>query len=112
MKRFIVEYDGWQAEFDVDVEQAAPACKERLGFFSTDDRSEDKPEEIVHDFLELWAPIIAEQSIRLNIRGVTRAMGDMEGCIPLDGSQGIKIVHCDSWEWSAGFSISSGDVSA
>lgn len=98
---YVVSYEfWWEAQFEIDVEKAAPACKESLDFFGDPvERADGSDEEYVRAFLKMWSRTIIEESIRNNLAGVLRQMATTEGCIPLDGSQGIKLTACASWRW-------------
>lgn len=99
MKRYIIEFDGWQAELDVDVKKAAPACLECLNFFDYPISRKETDEGTVQTFMEFIAPRLAEYSMHNTEEGVSEQFGDLEGHFALDGSKGITLVYCDQWEW-------------
>lgn len=103
-KRLTLCYsDQWQATFEIlDLDAAGKACKASLDFFGDPiTREDDSPLEYVKAFLKLWGPDMVKTSELPFRLPLEREMQNREGCIPLDGSQGIKLIHSDRWEFDA-----------
>lgn len=119
LKHYIVSHyeSGWQAEFDIDLDKAVDGCLESLNFFGDPiTREDDSPEQIVGAFLTFWAPCICRTSMdhgRMTGEpdAMIRAMGKVEGCIPLNGKCGVKLVYCDAFAFDGDqFDIVGGSI--
>lgn len=106
MTRFILSFEGWQAEFDVDLDVAQAPCLECLEFFGDPVTREETPEGTVEAFLKF----IGRQMVELSSQpdeGIIKEMASLEGFFPLDGSKGVTLVYCDSFDFSPDdFSVS------
>ena len=103
MIRLTLSFDHWwEAEFEVDLAKAAKPCQASLDFFGDPiTRDDDSPEATVRAFLQFWAPLLIETSVRNNLQGVLQTFADTEGIFPLDGSQGVQLISIDAWRWEA-----------
>lgn len=102
IKRYTMEHLwlSWECVVEIDEVKAAPAIKEMVEFWSFwEDRLEDAEGDYTKAFLcQLAREIFIQQmeSRCATAEGLIRVFSRMEGWVPLDGSQGIKIVDADS----------------
>lgn len=100
MTKITLSYEWWEADFEVDLEKAAPACKESLDFFGDPiKREDDSPLELVKAFLQFWGPTLIDASVRRGTESVIEYMSKEEGIYPLDGSHGVKLANIESWRF-------------
>lgn len=98
-----LDYNGgeWIAVFSItDSKKAAEAARASLAFFGDPITSEDDSDgEALKACLKMYGRTMVFHSMNGGVDHVREKMAKEEGYFPLDGSQGIKLEECESWDF-------------
>jgi hypothetical protein len=100
VKTFQLTYDWWQAVIDVEFPEAEPAIKTMVEFWSDWERHLERNDgDYTKTFLEMLGRELVSVSVDMRLQSALKHFRECEGWTPMDGTNGIKIISFDEWDW-------------